>query len=282
MTTVCRRKFIVIFYLLIVLIVINTGRVNSYSTGAPSGFAGAPATSGNTCSIPGCHFGTVQSYFDNILLNIPEEGYVPGNTYQISTFIEHPGRSAYGFQLSAQNAIGDYAGQLKSTSIETQSLKSGRYITHTEVQYDTFAQQRTWSFEWEAPEAGFGEVTFFGAYNAANGDSTPAGDIIYTSSITFTENLQTGVSYNKTITVAKVYPNPTFDIFHIILSETSCSLIIFEFFDGSGKILSRRQYNDNTAKMFSFSAQRNGLCSGRNFVKISTCNSSSRFPLIVL
>jgi len=40
----------------------------------------------------------------------------------------------------------------------------------------------SWSFDWIAPTAGTGDITFYGAFNSTNSNSSTSGDEIYTTS----------------------------------------------------------------------------------------------------
>lgn len=64
---------------------------------------------------------------------------------------------------------------------------SGKYITHTVVTTQTGTNSRTWTFQWTAPAAGTGTVTFYAAMNATNSSNSSAGDMIYSSNLVLAE-----------------------------------------------------------------------------------------------
>ena len=65
----------------------------------------------------------------------------------------------------------------------------GRYITHTSAgTAQNGSNSRTWNFQWTAPAAGSGTVTFYSAMNATNSSNSSSGDIIFKSSLAVIEN----------------------------------------------------------------------------------------------
>jgi hypothetical protein len=56
------------------------------------------------------------------------------------------------------------------------------YVEHTvDGLIDTEFGSNTWTFLWTAPPESAGEIVFYAAGNAANGDGSPSGDFIYTT-----------------------------------------------------------------------------------------------------
>lgn len=164
------------------------------STGPVAGSSGVPAAGGNpaenTCVM--CHTdfplnpdnqGKMQ------LLGVPS-AYVPGKSYELEVRVSHPEARRWGFQLTAV-AGADLHGSGTLTSLPndkmTQTvagLVAGRtYIEHGSVGKATGVGKNdgfSWKFIWTAPVPSEGPVTFYGAFNAANGDGSNAGDKIYT------------------------------------------------------------------------------------------------------
>jgi predicted secreted protein with PEFG-CTERM motif len=127
---------------------------------------GISGLSQNGCG--GCHSnaGTAQVTLDGL----PAQ-YEPGKTYTLTVTVSSqdvPGEGG-GFDLSVT------AGTL--TPIDATTKIDGNDLTHTG------AQRRSWSFNWTAPTQG--DVTFYVAGLAANGDGGINGDAwtTYSSSV---------------------------------------------------------------------------------------------------
>jgi Secretion system C-terminal sorting domain len=159
----------------------------SNSTGAPSNVTGSPSNGGNTCAQGGCHSSFAAKVVPGMITStIPAAGYTPGMGYTISMTVSSANDSVFGFEISPQNNAGTPVGTM-SYSLPIQTATAG-YLTHTNP-IGIINHVRTLSFNWTAPAAGTGNVTFYGAFNMANNDGTSAGDSIYTSTLAVNEVL---------------------------------------------------------------------------------------------
>ncbi len=158
--------------------------------GAPAGHTGSPGD-GKNCTF--CHFGTPEVKTDIITSDIPQTGYVPGQTYTVTITLNSAGTTRFGWQLSPQNNSGDLLGSFGTAPAGSRFFGTGnKYFTHTMAGTNS-ADSKTVSIEWTAPNAGTGEVTFYGAFNISNADNNTTGDKIWTSSLTVSEEGTTSV-----------------------------------------------------------------------------------------
>jgi len=225
-----------IFTITIGAMIFTTGipQANSYSGGPPAGKTGSPAD-GATCA--GCHSGATVPFTAGLITStIPGTGYVPGATYTITGTIIRPGHTKFGFEISPQNSVGTKLGSIAITSSQTQ-IVGLKYITHTSSG-TSGSGSKSWSFNWVAPAAGTGVVTFYGAFNATNSDGNGSGDSIFTSRLTVAENFSTGLSslseISKNITT---YPNPVTDQLHITNALNSLGEIQLSIIDINGRLV---------------------------------------------
>lgn len=181
----------------------------SNTTGAPASRTGSPGDGANCTS---CHAGTAATVSGLINSGIPATGYIPGQTYTITGSITQSGKTKFGFEISPQNTSGVKKGTLVVTnSTATQLISTGKYITHKTAGTSFPSGTASWSFDWIAPEAGSGDVTFYGAFNISNSNSSTSGDIIKLSTLTVQEDLATGVNELYAGDIITVYPNPVVD-----------------------------------------------------------------------
>ena len=133
----------------------------SLSTGSPGGKTGSP-TDGVDCMQ--CHgVLSTSTTTSNITSNIPPSGYVPGNIYNITAVHNGAGfGDPTGFEITCEeNTSNTKTGIFFITnSNTTQLVNNGNAVTHTAAG-NSFM---TWSFNWEAPLSGTGNVTFYGAF----------------------------------------------------------------------------------------------------------------------
>ncbi len=161
-------------FVFVLLVISFTSYTNL--TGPTPGNTNAPGETNCTS----CHIGipiTEGNNWDNIELNLPQEGYVPGNTYDLTLSYAETGVVRKGFQLTALNNVNTLAGTLIRSGTGTLATTSqGRtYINHNSIG----TSQSSWNLRWVAPSSGTGMVTFYVAINASNNDNTTNGDQIY-------------------------------------------------------------------------------------------------------
>ena len=182
-----------IFLIVLIVTGIDFESAHSNNSGAQAGYTGSPyENNSRTCASQngGCHGGTGTTFqSDMISIDIPDCGYLPGETYTITLSISSPGRSEFGFSISPQFNGGATAGTMIASN-ETQLNGSGRYLTHTaQGTAETAPNARIWTFNWIAPPAGSGEVTFYAAFNASNNNNGSSGDLIFNSNLTIFEGV---------------------------------------------------------------------------------------------
>ena len=156
------KKSIFIFGAIIVVAILFYPQATiSKLTGSPGGKTGSPMDNSDCTS---CHsvLGTTVST-TNITSNIPITGYVPGNTYTITASLNNLEEN--GFEITCEeNTNNTKTGTFFNTNaIENQLVNNGNSITHTAAG----SSSNTWSFDWEAPSIGTGNITFYGAFITA-------------------------------------------------------------------------------------------------------------------
>ena len=203
-------RFVCIGVLVLVAASLAWTRSGSYmnpNTGAPS--------EGN-CT--GCHGGApLNSGSGSVGLIAPSE-YQPDNTLTLMLWLENPGQVRWGFEITALDGGNQAAGTFVITdATNTQETTDGgnsrQYVFHTSPgSYDGVADTSNgWTFDWVAPGTGTGDVTFWFAGLAANSSGT-GGDSTYTSSVTLTEAVGTGIGDDgqapRQFELMSNFPNP--------------------------------------------------------------------------
>ena len=170
------------------LMIVDAGfnTADSHTSGAAAMRTGSPGDGGNTCK--NCHAGpTPSTQAGMITSTIPASGYTAGQTYTITATVSRQGHTKFGFEISPQNISGTLLGTLIVTNTtEMQLVGTGKYITHKSAGV-TGTNSRTWNFNWTAPAAGTGDVTFYGAFNITNALNNSSGDTTVLSTLTVNE-----------------------------------------------------------------------------------------------
>ncbi len=165
----------------------------AFPGGAPVGRSGAPRDAG-TCSQLRCHLNASLGSAVEITIE-GEAGYRPGETRVVVVRVTDP-HNIYGFQMTARRAVdshaqsGSFSPASNATSVRCASTDlmveqpktAGSCPPGAPLEYighDNPQPSGTFRFFWQAPAEDVGTVVFYAAANAANGDSTNAGDRIH-------------------------------------------------------------------------------------------------------
>ncbi len=201
---------------------IFTKQATSEPSGAIPGVTGSPAD-GVTCSQAGCHNGTPTVVPGIITSNVPVDGYVPGTTYTIT--ITSSGSGAKGFQVSPQATNGTLVGTLIAGT--GTKIVGAKYVTHSASKG---AATAIWNFQWKAPVAGTGDVTFYGAF-AVTRNTTRKSTLLLTEAATN----GVGIIANSDLKL-ELYPNPSSEMVSIKIpaNTTNGTILIYDL---QGKIV---------------------------------------------
>ena len=179
---ICLKNVLPVLGVILLLFVASSSSVFSLTAGPPDEKTGAPNE--GTCASTGCHTGNVlNTTGGSLMLTVPET-YQPGEVYTVIVNLARAGQSKWGFQMTALDADGARAGTFAADdAVNTQvsEANSKQYIKHTAAGTAGANDAHSWEFEWTAPDADMGPVTFYAAGNASNGNFNPIDDYIYTT-----------------------------------------------------------------------------------------------------
>jgi hypothetical protein len=206
----------------------------SHSPGAKS------SSPGDGADCTSCHAGSAQSGTSWISSTIPMTGYVPGTTYTITLTGTHTGVVKFGFELTAEDASNTKKGVFSITNAnETQLTNMMHAVTHTGNGLTPSNNSKSWSFDWTAPVAGTGGITFYASLNAADGNNAASGDVIYNTNYTYTEDISAGIDNESQANLFNIYPNPANDVLSI--EALSSGLYEVKVLDLAGKLILSEQ-----------------------------------------
>jgi len=260
-----------------VLLQTSGNEVQSNTSGAPAGRTGSPSD-GLTCATSNCHNTTASiSLVQIINSNVPISGYIPGQTYTLTATMTQTGISKFGFQISPQDLNGNKVGNIIVTNTTNTKIVSTKYITHTSAG-STGTGTNTWSFNWQAPSIGSGDVVFYGAFNFANNNGTSSGDIIRTNTLTISEDLATagifGIAGDQLSTI--LFPNPLTEQATLRVQLQEQENVNVQIYSLSGQSVSESMLFIGTPGLNEFSIQMpNGLPSGAYKIMVSAGTSRS-------
>lgn len=219
-------------YLIVSMIIPASVLFIASGSGSPGGKTGSPGDSGATCNQ--CHIGNPNTASNWITSDIPQTGYLPGQTYTITATGSHVGVQRFGFELTAEDNAGGKVGTFAITnSTETKLTNNNMAVTHKSAGTTPSGNTKTWSVNWTAPTNNAGEITFFASFNAANGNGSTSGDVIYLSSLNVLPNTTSVAEHSGDF---EIYPNPTQGNLNIVLPDASHGTS-FEVFNLNGQLI---------------------------------------------
>jgi len=265
------------FYLLLVVIPFMAYLFISFSNGAPlQGVTGSPGDEANASNI-GLTVGNCIACHDNaanfnatlsISTNIPSGGYELSKTYAITVSVTSTALDN-GFQITAENGVAAKVGVFTITdAVNTKADGAGRFVTHTFASHEGVT---SWSFNWTAPSADVGVITFYAASVAGSAGAATNTQVVFTSK---TIGSVLAVNDNRLLQFS-MFPNPS-DNYVTLQLPSDVDKVQVSVFDYLGKALLQKSIssNNNTLDISNLSA-------GIYFVRIQSDSKVGTKKLVV-
>lgn len=234
-----------IFSALLAVFLIATS-ASILSNNGKAGNTGSPSE--NTCTQ--CHSSfALNSGGGSILITstIPATGYVPGTTYTITTTVSRDGMAVFGLGVECLKASNTSAGTFVITNAaETQIITAPnqrKNVTH-KLNGGLTSNTKAFQFNWTAPAAGTGTVTFYGAGVAGNHNNSDNGDYVYKTTLTAAEDMSSAIASNISENKFNVYPNPTADWINVQSKSVDATTI--RIVDINGKTITDAKATETT------------------------------------
>ncbi len=257
-----KTKIYILFSASLIFIVATSGILSD------DGKAGKTKSPGES-SCMGCHSGNPENSGGGSIsmTGIPSSGYVPGSTYHLQITVKQSGKALFGFGAEAlKNADTTNAGifvvtdalktQLKSATVATKSRANMVHMLNGGASQDS----AVFSFDWQAPSADSGIVTFYYAGIAADQSGSTSGDYVYYASTSASPN---GISETGLPEISfSVFPNPGKEFFNVKFYNESDGTVNFKLNNIEGqtvytffsKKFSAGNFNENISLPESISA----------------------------
>ncbi|MGA2824077.1 MAG: choice-of-anchor V domain-containing protein [Bacteroidales bacterium] len=217
--------YLVLSYSLVIFLTSFNYNDGKYSDGSPAGYTDSPHD-GKDCSVSGCHSSTSALVSNYITTNIPSQGYTPGASYQITITVPGTNGDAKGFEVSPQDSAGTILGSLTAGTGSKLTAGNTGYITQSSA---VSGSPAVWVFDWTAPAAGTGQVTFYGAFISGFSNCS--------HSITVVQEFHIGINDLKTQLGFSAYPNPVQNSLTLSYTLTQQEHVNLSLFDETGKMI---------------------------------------------
>ena len=217
------------------------GILIAFTSGPQAGYTGSPLDGENCTS---CHTPLPLGFMEGwITSDVPVTGYTPKEFYTVT--VSAPGIVAVkmGFQVTSE-VPGSKAGIFSIIDPDRTQLRGDYTATHTAAGTAITELPASWTMQWQAPEEGAGDVTFYATINQSNNDNSNSGDLIFGSTLTVQES-NTGIAELKPEEVGIIYPNPANEYIYVKAPAQS----IIRIYDGQGRCTEEVQANENLSKI---------------------------------
>lgn len=240
------KKILLLLTTLLGIFIVLTAGINNNN--GKAGYTNSPGE-GN-CTTSGCHTsfavntggGSVSISSTNMPM-MPSMMYDSGVTYHMIVTVARTGNSLFGVCVEALDVTGNNAGTLIITnSIKTQiktrliSAVTRRSVVH-QLNGGVSVDSMAFTFDWTAPSTNVGNVTFYFAGVAANGNGTNVGDYVYYSNQVFKFNTLIGIDNLNTTNIISVYPMPVQDHFTVNYQTKSTGSVKVKLYTMQGSLV---------------------------------------------
>ncbi len=194
---------------------------------ANQGTTGAPGE--GTCGNNGCH--DDGNFSPEVIISITDDSgaeiteYMPNTTYNFTITNNATGASGYGFQMTA---LDDNNAHSSSWSVTSSNGGVVALSNRTYVEQMGTSAENTLTGTWSTDVAD-GNVTFYAASNAVNGNSSPGGDGTAITSLT----IPAITSSNKNVLSSfsfELSPNPVVDFIYLDVESTPNQIEVYDAF----------------------------------------------------
>lgn len=274
------KKSIILWLVTATLAITSIGFINKKNSSGKPGFTGSPGEATCSSSNGGCHGGGSSSASSVSLSSVPafaNNVYVPGSTYTISVTVSAAGFTRFGFGCEVLTATNTDAGIMQNQGVGTKFLTApnGRKnATQTTTQTGNTGSF-TFSFEWVAPAAGAGNITFYYAGNAVNGTGGTGGDLGINGSLVVNEASTIGIKeFSKNIESLTIsaFPNPANEFINISYDLSTNQTINMELVNAQGIVVKTVDKGfENTGKQSHFIGLKS-IPSGIYFLRVKAEN----------
>lgn len=176
--------------------------------------------------------------------NMPNWVYDPGVTYHMEATVSRASNSLFGVCVEALLPNNTNAGTLVLTNNNTTQIKtktvsgvSRRSVVH-KLDAGQGSGSFTFTFDWTAPGTNQGDVTFYFAGNATDGDGSEDGDYVYVSSKVCQYNLSNDINSSVDRKEISVFPMPIDDHFTMNYNLNATGVVNIKLYSIRGELVS--------------------------------------------
>lgn len=219
------------------MIYLVTASNDNGASNAPSGVQ----TAKTGCGGSGCHgaANTTATITVNLIdkatsIPVTDNKYSPGKTYTVSVGAMQSGTQAFGYITMVTDAANAQAGTLANAASGSKiTTKTGFTVAEHSAPIAAVGSSFATTFDWTAPVAGKGAITFYTAVNCTNdNNNADAGDTYKLTSKTFAEGVAIR-DIDNSVSIA-LFPNPAVNTISLDIQNSTIRTYQYTIYNISG------------------------------------------------
>jgi len=214
---------------------------------------------------------------------LENNSYVPGATYNMSVTITASSGtpSGYGFQMVALTDADEQEVNTWSNPSANTEIAFANNTGRTYVEQTSTSSSNTFTMDWQAPESGKGDVTFYSCGNGVNGNIGTTGDGAACSTLTLTEAATNSVTnLNSDALRLELSPNPAMDQLQVAIDTQLNDDFQLNILNMNGQLVSRQVWPSTTNAKVNLDVSQ--FTSGMYFIQITNASYSTTSKWIKL
>lgn len=239
------------------LAIISLSNSAGRADGANQGNTGAPGDQmigNNPRTCQSCHAtGNIQVTMNVAILDAENNlvtAYAPNEIYTVKVSIDSaagPLANGYGFQMVSlfDADDSDVNGWAESGHSDNVKLAASTNTNRVYAEHNGTSDDKEFLVQWQAPEAGKGEVSFYASGIGVNRNGSTSGDgAAAPQKVTLTEGVVSGIEDLSSVGIGiAVTPNPVKDQLFLKIQSEWKSMVNVQLLNAAGQVFYQQQMN---------------------------------------
>jgi len=252
-----KLRILYTIFSLALLAIISLSNSSGRAAGANQGNTGAPGDQmigNNPRTCQSCHAtGDIQVLMSLEILdadNNPITAYTPDEVYTVKVSIDSaagPAANGYGFQMVNlfDGDDSDVNGWTESGHSDNVKLSATTTTNRVYAEHNGTSDVKEFLVQWQAPEAGKGDVSFYAAGIGVNRNGSTSGDgAAAPQKVTLTEGVVSGIEDLSSVGIGiEVAPNPVQGQLSLMIQSEQRSTVNVQLINATGQVFYQQQLN---------------------------------------
>jgi len=171
-----------------------------------------------------------------------------GQVKEITITLNFPDKNKFGFEMTALSELGEGTpGAFITNNTSSQTILTAKVegATREYICHFMASSTNSWTFQWESPNQNLGDITFYYAINASDGNNNPGtGDNIYKGSFVVTSTM-VGINDFNSSSLVSVNQKSNSNLYQLNYNNLTAGAYLLSVYDVFGRNLLNHQIEVN-------------------------------------